>query len=131
MNNNPYTRLRQRLAGLAKVIGDELNDPNQSMTNRERKDLSYLHRRMTQILKDDQEAQDTYIRLKGLEDEEMPCPHSNQYLNTQCEFFDIDSNRIQCAIGWDMYRCNSRCLFATNTPGSLPPYGTKYMKGRL
>lgn len=56
---------------------------------------------------------------------------SQQVLNTECEFFDLDTNRIQCAAGCSMYRCGKECANATNVPGSRPPYGTKYMKGML
>ena len=56
---------------------------------------------------------------------------SQESLNTGCEFFDLDANRIRCAIGCSMYQCGKGCANATNVPGSRPPYGTKYINGML
>ena len=99
----------------------EADTPGRMMSKRERADLAYILSVMKSILAED----------AAEEEKEMPCRNSSQYLNTQCEFFDLDANRIQCAIGCDMYQCSRKCIYATNVPGTLPPYCTKYMKGRL
>lgn len=121
---SPFSRLHNRLGGLAAVVGkklDEADDPGRPMSKREQEDLKYILSRIEQMLMDD--AKET--------EGEMPVKYSRQYLNTQCEFFDLDANRIQCAIGCDMFHCSKRCAYATNVYGSMPPYCTKYMKGRL
>ena len=133
------SRFHRRLDGLARAIELKLSradDPGQRMSIRERKDLKNILSIMNEMLKDDtaamsgrsdrSDSSDSYGNRGG-----RPCRNSNQYLNTQCEFFDLNANRIQCAIGCDMYFCTENCRYATNTPGSLPPYCTKYMKGRL
>ena len=124
MGRQEYSRLHNRLHGLTGVIRKKLNEadaPGRKMSKRERADLSYILSVMKSMLAED-----------ALEEEkEMACRNSAQYLNTQCEFFDLDANRIQCAIGCDMYFCSKKCIYATNVPGTLPPYCTKYMKGRL
>ena len=47
--------------------------------------------------------------------------------------YEVGCRHFICgmAIGCDMYFCNLKCKYATNVPGTLPPYCTKYMKGRL
>ena len=93
----------------------EADTPGRMMSKRERADLAYILSVMESILAED----------VAEEEKEMPCRNSSQYLNTQCEFFDLDANRIQCAIGCDMYQCSMKCIYATNVPGTLPPYCTK------
>ena len=124
MGRQRHSRLHNRLHGLMGVIGRKLGEadaPGRKMSKRERADLAYILSVMKSILEED----------IAEEEKEMPCRNSSQYLNTQCEFFDLDANRIQCAIGCDMYQCSRKCIYATNVPGTLPPYCTKYMKGRL
>ena len=124
MDKHRYSRVHSRLHGLARMIKKKLNDaetPGLPMSKRERNELEHILSVMNTILAED-------IAEAGME---MPCRNSNQYLNTQCEFFDLNANRIQCAIGCDMYHCSRKCIYATNVPGALPPYCTKYMKGRL
>lgn len=128
LSNQHLSRLHRRLDGLAKVIDNKLveaDSPGRPMSMRERADLRFILSRIKTMLRDDQREAEQTVEDGG----EMPVRHSKQYLNTQCEFFDVDSNRIQCAIGCDMYRCSRNCIYATNVPGSLPPYCTKYMKG--
>ena len=115
-----HSRLHNRLYGLTKLVGKTLDDadkPGFQMSKRERADLNHIRSVMNTILVEDCETG------------EMPVKHSKQYLNTQCDFFDLDANRIQCAIGCDMFHCSRNCIYATNVPGTLPPYSTKYMKG--
>ena len=121
-----HSRLHNRLWGLKENIKkmiDNADSPGRQMSKRERSDLAWILSLMNKMLEDD----------KGMESPEpavlMPCRNSDQILNTQCEFFDLDANRIQCAIGCDMYSCSRKCIYATNVPGTLPPYCTKYMKG--
>ena len=130
------SRLNRRLRGLAKVIRASIKDAREKDASKELKDLSYLLGRIEEMLADD-DAERGRAKRQGKDELEpnrpvaMPVRNSDQYLNTQCEFFDLDANRIQCAIGADLYHCSLRCLYATNVSGSLPPYCTKYMKGRL
>ena len=124
MSRQNHSRIHNRLHGLMGVVRKKLGEadtPGRMMSKRERADLAYILSVMKSILAED----------VAEEEKEMPCRNSNQYLNTQCEFFDLDANRIQCAIGCDMYQCSMKCIYATNVPGTLPPYCTKYMKGRL
>ena len=127
MKTHKHSRLHSRLYGLMKTVSRKLQEadaPGRQMSKREHSDLTYILSVMEKMLAEDS--------TEGSRDpEEMPCRNSSQYLNTQCEFFDLDANRIQCAIGCDMYHCSKRCIYATNVPGTLPPYCTKYMKGRL
>lgn len=122
MGRHEHSAIHTRLNGLAGLVGKMLGDadaPGKIMSKREREDLRHILSVMNTILAEEDR------------DQEMPCRNSRQYLNTQCEFFDLDANRIQCAIGCDMFHCSKRCAYATNVSGSLPPYCTKYMKGRL
>ena len=122
MGRHEHSTIHTRLNGLAGLVRKMLGDadaPGKIMSKREREDLRHILSVMNTILAEEDQNQ------------EMPCRNSRQYLNTQCEFFDLDANRIQCAIGCDMFHCSKRCAYATNVSGSLPPYCTKYMKGRL
>lgn len=140
MTQREYTgdgssQLNRRLRGLAKVIRASINEAKEGDESRELKNLSYLLGRIEGMLADD-DADRRRAKRQMLDDMDsrpvaMPVRNSDQYLNTQCEFFDLDANRIQCAIGADLYHCSLRCIYATNVSGSLPPYCTKYMKGRL
>ena len=136
MGKYNLSRLHRRLDGLAEVIDIKLSEDAQggSMSDRERSTLRYILSRMESMLRDDRiEAAQRNVQKAAeaadLGQTETPCRNSRQYLNTQCEFFDLDANRIRCAIGCDMYRCRKKCIYATNVPGTLPPYCTKYMKG--
>lgn len=51
--------------------------------------------------------------------------------DSECEFYKIDDHSITCDIGHNMYQCSKQCLYSTNNPFGIPPYGSKYMKGRL
>ena len=124
MRRDDYSAIHKRLNGLAGLVRNMLGDadaPGRNMSKREREDLRHILSVMNKILAEDEADRN----------QEMPCRNSRQYLNTQCEFFDLDANRIQCAIGCDMFHCSKNCIYATNMAGSLPPYCTKYMKGRL
>lgn len=126
MTEHRHSELHNRLYGLARLIRKmvcEADKPGFQMSKRERADLNHILSVMNTMLAEDCRNEDN----NGTGD--MPVKHSNQYLNTQCEFFDLDANRIQCAIGCDMFHCSKNCIYATNVPGALPPYGTKYMKG--
>jgi len=90
------------------------------MSKRERADLNHILSVMGKMLAEDNETDET---------DEVPMKLSGPHVNDRCEFFDLDANRIWCAIGCDMYHCDLSCIYATNVPGTLPPYGTKYMKG--
>lgn len=123
MGKNRHSKLHNRLFGLTKLIRkmlDEANAPGRQMSKRERADLYHILSIMNKMLMEDNETDETT---------EMPVKFSGQHVNDRCDFFDLDANRIQCAIGCDMYHCNLSCIYATNVPGTLPPYGTKYMKG--
>lgn len=127
IESNEIQTLRRRLYGPEKMIRRMLRNgykPERQMSKRERADLIHIQAIVTSII------EDCHDRTRGKPYAE-PVRNSQQYLNTQCEFFDLDANRIQCAIGCDMYRCSKGCIYATNVPGSMPPYGTKYMKGRI
>lgn len=45
--------------------------------------------------------------------------------NKDCEFYEDG----ECLIQMDMTYCGKDCAFATDNPGSTPPYGSKYMRG--
>jgi hypothetical protein len=123
MGKYRHSKLHNRLFGLTKLIRkmlDEANAPGRQMSKRERADLYHILSIMNKMLMEDNETDETT---------EMPVKFSGQHVNDRCDFFDLDANRIQCAIGCDMYHCNLSCIYATNVPGTLPPYGTKYMKG--
>lgn len=120
MTMHKHSELHNRLYGLARLIRKmvcEADKPGFQMSKREKADLNHILSILNTMLAEDSETG------------EMPVKHSKQYLNTQCDFFDLDANRIQCAIGCDMFHCSRNCIYATNVPGTLPPYGTKYMKG--
>lgn len=126
MGKYRHSKLHNRLFGLTKLIRkmlDEANAPGRQMSKRERADLYHILSIMNKMLAEDSEA-DERDRTNGTSVEFFE-PH----VNDRCDFFDLDANRIQCAIGCDMYHCNLSCIYATNVPGTLPPYGTKYMKG--
>lgn len=123
MGKYRHSKLHNRLFGLTKLIRkmlDEANAPGRQMSKRERADLNHILSIMNKMLMEDNETDETT---------EMPVKFSGPHVNDRCDFFDLDANRIQCAIGCDMYHCNLSCIYATNVPGTLPPYGTKYMKG--
>lgn len=127
MGRQDHLILHNRLCGLARLVRkmmEEADAPGRIMSRRERKDLTHILKIMNTILLEDN------IRNE-VEKGEIPVKDEDENLNIRCEFFDLDANRIQCAIGCDMYHCSKKCVYATNVPGSLPPYGTKYMKGRL
>ena len=115
-----HKRMRARISGLLKVMKQWRKEDG--LTKEEQKRVDYLIRRLTEIL--EQDATDTAKAEKGKQWVE-PVP------NPDCEFYDIDQNRIQCKIGRDMYHCSKECMSASDRPGSLPPYGTKYMNGML
>ena len=134
MGKQTHSRLHKRLRGLARVVRkklDEADCPGKQMSKRERADLSHILSVMNTMLMEDRTQEDGRDKKETEREAEMSCRNSSQYLNTQCEFFDLDANRIQCAIGCDMYHCSKKCIYATNVPGTLPPYNTKYMKGWL
>ena len=115
-----HSKLHNRLYGLTKLVRkmlDEADAPGKQMSKRERADLNHILSIMNKMLAEDDENGETPVKL------------SDPHVNDRCEFFDLDANRIQCAIGCDMYHCDLSCIYATNVPGTLPPYGTKYMKG--
>ena len=45
--------------------------------------------------------------------------------NMGCEFHEDG----RCLIGHDMTFCNTNCAYASNSPCSTPPYGSRYMRG--
>ena len=117
-----------RIAGVVKLIEKTLMDEWKIMSPSEVSRLNYIQNRLDEIIGDDQFGHGTEVAdMNHVE----PVRCSQQILNTQCEFFDVDANRIQCAVGCSMFDCSKRCRYATNRPGSVLPYGTKYMKGRL
>ena len=127
MKTHEHFSLHSKLYDLMQTVSRKLQEadtPGRQMSKREQSDLTYILSVMENMLAED-------LAERSHDPEEIPCRNSSQYLNTQCEFFDLDANRIQCAIGCDMYHCSKRCIYATNVPGTLPPYCTKYMKGRL
>ena len=127
MGRHDLSRLHRRLSGLAAVIDMKLAEadiPGKPMSKRERADLRFILSRIETMLKDDRkDISATDIPI------EQPCGYREKELNTGCDFFDLNANRIQCAIGCDMFHCSKNCCYATNVPGSMPPYCTKYMKG--
>ena len=133
MEKYRLSRLHRRLAGLAEVIDLKLaraETEEEIITDRERCNLRYILSRIESMLRDDRaEAAHNVGKAADEKQDETPCRNSRQFLNTECEFFDLDANRIRCAIGCDMYHCSKKCIYATNAPGALPPYCTKYMKG--
>ena len=131
LGRHNVSRLHRRLDGLAEVIDTMLageDVPGRPLSKREQADLQFILSRIEAMLRDDR-REAAHSAATRADTGEMPVKHSRQYLNTQCEFFDLDANRIQCAIGCDMFHCSKNCIYATNVPGSLPPYCTKYMKG--
>lgn len=131
MSKQEFSRLHRRLAGLAAVIEMKLAEadiPGKPMSKRERADLAFILSQLEAMLKDDsRETWKKSVQRELMKQSEEKSVHSE--LNTGCEFFDLDANRIQCAIGCDMFHCSKNCCYATNVPGSMPPYCTKYMKG--
>lgn len=126
MTAKEYSPLHRRARGLSRVITAKVETYQRDLiSNVPLGDLKYIVLRLESMLRDDEAA----CQRAGYG--EMPCKNSDQYLNTQCEFFDISSSRIQCAIGCDMYHCSRNCCYATNMPNATPPYCTKYMNGRL
>ena len=131
IESNEIQTLRRRLTGLENMIGKKLHGEyasDRQMSERERRNLTHIQTIVTSISED---CDSCLGCARTIPPRAEIVRNSQQYLNTQCEFFDLNANRIQCAIGCDMYRCSKRCIYATNVPGSLPPYGTKYMKGRM
>ena len=127
MLNSNLSRLHRRVDGLAGIIRHKLTEadiPHRPMSKREKSDLCFILSRIEKMLQDDRlEA------LKSISWREGRNVGEHPKLNEDCEFFDLDANRIQCAIGCDMFHCSKNCIYATNVPGSMPPYCTKYMKG--
>ena len=128
MKKSDLSRLHRRVDALAGVIRHKLaeaNIPHRPMSKRERSDLCFILRQMERMLQDD--------RMETLQGESRKAEgrrtHEQSKLNEGCDFFDLDANRIRCAIGCDMFHCSRSCVYATNVPGSMPPYCTKYMKG--
>ena len=118
-----HKRMRARIGGLLKVMKQWKK--GDGLTKEEQKRVDYLIRRLTEILEQDAtDTAKTEKAVKGMQWVE-PVP------NPDCEFYDVDQNRIQCKIGRDMYHCSKECMSASDRPGSLPPYGTKYMNGML
>ena len=123
MGKHRHSKLHNRLYGLMKLVRkmlDEADAPGRQMSKREHADLNHIFSIMSQMLAEDSETEEL---------DEMQVKYSGPHVNDRCDFFDLDANRIQCAIGCDMYHCDLSCIYATNVPGTLPPYGTKYMKG--
>ena len=128
MKEDCFAPMHNRIVGVVKLIEKTLLDEWKIMSPSEVNRLNYIQSRLDEIVGDDQPGCETEDDDKN-HAEPLRC--SRQFLNTQCEFFDVDANRIQCAVGCSMFDCSKRCRYATNIPGSVLPYGTKYMKGRL
>lgn len=125
MNSGRQSRLHRRVYGLSQTIVMKIDAYRDGRADRiPLADLQYILSRLGEMLRDDEK--DCAFPGGGTSDSS-----SDQELNTQCEFFDISANRIQCAIGCDMYHCSRNCCYATNMPNPTPPYCTKYMKGML
>lgn len=129
MMKSKYSRLHKRLKGLTKVIKKMIKEAEAAsslISGKECDDLKFIYSRLQWMLADDRK--DT-ARSKVKRDEGEQSFSERYSLNTGCDFFDLDANRAQCAVGGDLYHCGRNCLYATNVPGTLPPYGTKYMRG--
>lgn len=62
---------------------------------------------------------------------EMQRKQNRRPINRRCEFHDVNDRKDICMIGMDVEYCSEDCAFATTNPLSTPPYGSRYIKGRL
>lgn len=103
------------------------SDSEMSRQNNLRQAITQLQREAYQQLQI-QKLEDLRIREKKREQERRK---GRKPINTDCEFHDRKDDRDICLIHMDMYFCSRDCAFATTGAGSIAPYGTRYMKGRL
>lgn len=82
-------------------------------------------RRMRSRLRKEQSKEEAARRQQV---EQTPEPQEPDY-NSGCEFCDDSGDTLRCRIRMDTFYCSRHCAFATNALGSLPPYGSKYMRG--
>lgn len=68
---------------------------------------------------------------KRREDAARKIRKQQEAVNPECEFYDLKEGQGVCRISMDLSFCSKDCAFATNSPCSTDPYGTKYMNGRL
>ena len=132
--------IHARVGGLIKVMKRWRTEKKLSPEELGR--INYLIRRFEKILAEDDvdtsvvvshgagacDAVSSGVKSSASSDTECwiePVPDS------ECEFYKIDQHRITCDIGHNMYQCSKQCLYSTNNPFGIPPYGSKYMKGRL
>jgi len=113
--------IHARVAGLLNVMNRWTTEVEMEQDERQR--VSYMIKRVTKILEEDKPDK----RRAVLDENSL----QDSPINSGCEFYDIDQNRVRCALGCSMYQCSKNCGYATNVPGSMPPYKTKYMRGRL
>lgn len=74
---------------------------------------------------------DALMLQKRQEDAARRTREVQEAVNSDCEFYDMKGGHRVCRISMDISFCSKDCAFATNSPCSTDPYGTKYMNGRL
>lgn len=99
------------------------------MTKKQRRQMRSRERRKSTTFRRAEIAMAAMQAAKQKMQEVTPAPAPKPKYNTECNFCSVRDGRCYCKIKMDTFFCSSKCAYATNNPGALPPYGTKYMKG--